>query len=333
MLSEEFFERAKAAGSTAAEHTKLRHDSGLFDVVEVRQPLSGSSKALRGSLRIGAWNLERCKYIEATAARLMSARCDVVLLSEMDNGMARSGNLHTTRELADRLGFGYAFCVEFIEIGMGNQTESLQFADERNSRGLHGNAILSRYPISSAHAVSSPRDGAWYALDWHHRRVGGRRALAATIELPIHAATVASVHLESLSSADQRAAEVTAMLDAWRPYDLLPDVIGGDFNTHDAPLPDGSNRGLGRIEAEEPLFGVLRRHGYEWSAANTDEATRRTLANGLPKAPHRRYDWFFARRVGATGSRVLPAVNSVGFAISDHELIISDLDISARTKQ
>jgi hypothetical protein len=52
-------------------------------------------------------------------------RPDVILLTEMDVGMARSGNLHTTRLLAHALGMNYAWGLEFIELTNGNEKEQV----------------------------------------------------------------------------------------------------------------------------------------------------------------------------------------------------------------
>jgi len=67
---------------------------------------------------------------------------------QLDIGMARSGNRHTVAELAVALGMGYAYGIEFIELGLGDEREEEWHKDERNAAGFHGNAILSRYPLN-----------------------------------------------------------------------------------------------------------------------------------------------------------------------------------------
>ncbi len=104
-------------------------------------PYTGEGSAPK-LLRIGAWNLERCKYPEASVALLQEASVDISLVSEMDCGMARSGNINTTRFVAQRLGAGYAFAVEFVELGLGNDQEMALFKGRMNSHGYHGNAIM-----------------------------------------------------------------------------------------------------------------------------------------------------------------------------------------------
>ena len=51
-----------------------------------------------------AWNLERGVHLDAAIDILRERAVDVVLASELDVGMARSGNRHTAAELAGALG-------------------------------------------------------------------------------------------------------------------------------------------------------------------------------------------------------------------------------------
>jgi hypothetical protein len=52
---------------------------------------------------------------------------DVILLNEMDIGMSRSGNLHTTRMMAHALDMNYAWGLEFLELTNGNKEEQVLF--------------------------------------------------------------------------------------------------------------------------------------------------------------------------------------------------------------
>lgn len=72
---------------------------------------------------------------------------DLIIMSEMDIGMARSGNIHTTRKLAYRLKMNYAWGLEFVELTNGNKEEQEMTRGKENALGLHGNAILSRCPM------------------------------------------------------------------------------------------------------------------------------------------------------------------------------------------
>src|SRR4051794_17325438 len=68
-----------------------------------------------GPIRVAAWNVERLRHIGPIADTLGRLGPDVTLLSEIDNGMARSGNSHRIVDLASRLGHAYAYGVEFVE--------------------------------------------------------------------------------------------------------------------------------------------------------------------------------------------------------------------------
>ena len=141
--------RAAAArgGHRQGDHDALLGAWECLSSIEVQQP---SPAAVPMTFTIAAWNIERCKRVTESAKALRDSAADIVLATEMDFGMARSGQRHTTRDLAAALGLGYAFGVEFVELGIGDAYETSLFADMPNDHGLHGNAILSRYPIENA---------------------------------------------------------------------------------------------------------------------------------------------------------------------------------------
>src|SRR4051812_32462654 len=89
-------------------------------VLEVSRPQTASPPLAEA--RVVFWNAERLKYLAPSASLLERAGADILLLCEVDVGMARSGNRHTIGELSSRLGTGYAF-VEFVELGLGNARE------------------------------------------------------------------------------------------------------------------------------------------------------------------------------------------------------------------
>lgn len=87
--------------------------------VEVDNSISQSPEL--SELRLTAWNMLRGRHWREGAEFLREHPLlrgpDVLFLSEMDLGMARSGNEHTVRELALALGMNYAYGVEFLELG------------------------------------------------------------------------------------------------------------------------------------------------------------------------------------------------------------------------
>ncbi|MFQ6018461.1 MAG: endonuclease/exonuclease/phosphatase family protein [Kiloniellaceae bacterium] len=286
-------------------------------------------------LRVAFWNAERCKHLDDSAALLRRAAAEVNLLCEMDLGMARSGQAHTTRELAERMGHGYAFAIEFIELGLGNAPERRRHAGARNSAGLHGAAILSRHALERPALIRLERDGDWFDGSRGERRVGGRIALAARLPLAGASVTVVSVHLESHGDPDQRADQTARLLGAVDRYaDGGPVVIGGDFNTNSAPrnlaADPAARRALLAEDATrlvdpvpyEPLFQVAAAAGYDWHACNAPGPTVRSGTDGAAAPPLGKLDWFFARGLRASDPAMVPAVAEDGVtAISDHELL------------
>merc|ERR1712118_315643 len=87
---------------------------------------------------------------------------NVLVLNEMDIGMSRSGNIHTTRMLAFRLKMNYAWGLEFLELTSGTHEEQVKTEGKRDLLGLHGNAILSRCPITNPKLFRDPLVGGYY---------------------------------------------------------------------------------------------------------------------------------------------------------------------------
>ncbi len=64
-----------------------------------------------------AWNVERGRRPDLWVAVPAIAAADVLLLTEVDRGMARRGNRHVARELAEQLGMACVStgsCVDWI---------------------------------------------------------------------------------------------------------------------------------------------------------------------------------------------------------------------------
>jgi endonuclease/exonuclease/phosphatase family metal-dependent hydrolase len=179
-------------------------------------------------LRVAAWNIERGKQlhgvIEALRFHPYLSSCDVLLLTETDCGMARSHNADVAREIARALGFSYAFAPCYLSLVKGSGME--MDIDGENELGLHGNAIVSRYPLENLRIVPLPNGIDKMAS--REQRIGRQQAVLADIRLAGGTVTVACVHLDANSSQRHRAGQMRTVLDA------LPQgaaVIGGDWNT------------------------------------------------------------------------------------------------------
>lgn len=330
--------RAVNSGPTdTARFQELIATNDVFSAVEVRAP-SRLGPPCADMVTVAFWNAERCKYPVESAALIEAQQADVTLLAEMDHGMARSGNRHTTRELADCTGQGYLFAVEFIELDLGDAREKTWHAGQDNQSGLHGGGMLSPHPLLAPLVVRLEMDGDWFDGRHGERRVGGRIAVAATLETAFGPLVLASVHFESHGDPAQRRDQMHRLCAALDDYaGDAPVVIGGDFNTNTIdrvhePTPEEKRawlaadpERLANPVSYEPMFETARAFGYDWEACNAHGPTQRTRPDGTPKPPFVKLDWFFTRGVAAHNPRIVPAVDAAGKAISDHELIRTEV--------
>lgn len=275
-----------------------------------------------GSLRVAAWNLQQCHFPEAAAAILAGAEAGLVLASEVDIGLRRTGQRHNAGLLAERLGdlagvpHGYAAGVEFFELlATGGATGSDGGGGE-NRLGFHANAWLTRLAARRPALIRLPSETDWFVNPRRNqRRLGGRMALAGTFRLAGGEFVAVSVHLESDAGPEGRGRQMAALLSAVDGYaDGRPVIIGGDFNTG-ARHPEFDFRG-------ETLFREAEARGYRWDEFNTGTPTsRKSLVVNAVQQDRARYDWFFARGLSGSAPAVIPAVGPDGAPISDHDAI------------
>ncbi len=309
-------------------HRRLLADLPCLHRVEQRQ--AGPGEPLSGWFRVAAWNVQRGRRPAEVAGRLRAGGARVCLLSEVDAGMARTRNEDVARVIADETGSGYAFGVEFVELGLGDELEQRAAAGADNARGLHGNAIVSRVALGQPSVVRLPdANRGWFAADSPQPRVGGRMAVLATVALDGVDVQVASTHLENRSSPEHRAEQMEVLLRAVDDRaDGGPAVVGGDLNTLGASYAELFDRALVRKLraaepsrftwpiAHEPLFEVARSHGFTWTEANVAAPTTEHDAAGLPDFVPIRLDWLLVRGLVARRPAVLPAAG-----LSDHHLV------------
>ncbi|MGB8985296.1 MAG: endonuclease/exonuclease/phosphatase family protein, partial [Candidatus Sulfotelmatobacter sp.] len=197
---------------------------------------------------------------------------DVLVLNELDWGMKRSDNQAVVKDLAETLKMNWAYGVEFIEVDpkvLGTQSfanvkneaerkelEDLFSVDKDRVLGLHGTAILSRYPLRDVKLVPFK----YQAYDWYNEemkygkleagkrkgasllfgeeivrevRRGGRTNLIATIdvpELPEQKVTIVAAHLENRTTPKGRTEQAEELLELIRPI-RNPVIVAGDMNT------------------------------------------------------------------------------------------------------
>ena len=194
---------------------------------------------------------------------------DVWVLNEVDWGVKRSQYREVIRELGKTLNMNWAYGVEFLEIDpkqLGTDTfddgeseasrqqllEEFK-VDKDRLRALHGNAVLSRYPIRSARLVPFTVGYDWFQESKIRTLEKGKRKAAKLIgedllrevrrgqrttlyvdldvpDAPGHRVTIACTHLENRTKPKIRRQQMLELLNQVRDD---PDsvIIAGDMNT------------------------------------------------------------------------------------------------------
>ncbi|WP_043615468.1 endonuclease [Ensifer sp. ZNC0028] len=296
--------------------TIAAHDAAMAARPEMNSVEVGgtpsSAAPLAFPFTVSAWNLERCLFAPESAAHLAETGAPVVLLSEMDNGMARTGQRHPTAEVADTLGMQYAYGIEFIEMGLGSDTEREFCEDDFNAKGFHGNALMASAPLGRPFMLRLWGERLWFT-DGEQPRLGERMAIGAVIETEAGPFVAVSTHLESATTAVYRERQVKELIDTLdETFPGLPVLIGGDLNT--------GNHGGGDFEAEG-LFAVSAARGFTRHGGPLDVMTTRPSL--ITRWPERamKLDWFLSRGLKIGETRIIPSLDETGRPLSDHDLI------------
>ncbi|MEM7523350.1 MAG: endonuclease/exonuclease/phosphatase family protein [Pseudomonadota bacterium] len=316
--------RILAAPRTAAAHAALLAEIPAMAMLEVGG--DPGAPRLSAGFAAAAWNVERCLFPEASAAHLGPFAPEVILLSEMDVGMSRTGQRNTVAAMAAELGMTYAYGVEFHELGLGGATERGFCTDDFNRFGWHGNAVLSAAPFEDLALMRLDRNGRWFAVgpdaagDPDQPRIGGRMAVAAITPTANGPICVVSTHLESNADAAHRHVQFAALLDMIDDFAPgAPVVIGGDLNTGNHAPPDFDWRA-------ETLFDLARGRGYSWDLTPPGVTTRESLISPHPKR-QMKLDWFCVRGVGGRAGPLLASLDPAGTPLSDHECVICEVTV------
>ncbi|HMJ09537.1 MAG TPA: endonuclease/exonuclease/phosphatase family protein, partial [Pyrinomonadaceae bacterium] len=182
-------------------------------------------------IRALAWNIERGSVFDGIVEALKNhpdlKDKDVLLLTELDYGMARSGNRFVAREIAKELKLNYAFAPVYIALQKGSGVESKMKGV--NTKSIHGLAMFSKYQMTNVHAVPLPngKDKMW----GKEKRLGHLRALFAEIEHPAGKFRAVTVHLDAHCSRAHRRKQMKIILDHNDSLAPMPVLIGGDWNT------------------------------------------------------------------------------------------------------
>lgn len=269
--------------------------------------LAHTAPAVPDTLGMLVFNMERGVHLEEIGDFLRDCPAlrpfDVILANELDDGCVRSGGKDTAAELAARFGLNYVFSLEFIEL-----------VNEDDPKGHHGNAIFSRWPIKKAKVLRLPEQYNWY-FD-RQKRIGGRCAILAELDVGGRSVGVVSVHLENRTHGEGRRIQTEAVLRAVEEFlPNMPVAIGGDYNTNTFDGRDKDaireiaesdalqRRCLEEVAQWEGLLPMAAAAGYR-AVPETPEATRR---KPLPEDGELdlRLDWLLLRGMTAEEFRVI----------------------------
>ncbi|MDQ6785535.1 MAG: endonuclease/exonuclease/phosphatase family protein, partial [Acidobacteriota bacterium] len=298
----EFESTAELEKSAVYREIKLEVERILSAVVQENfAPQTFEKSETVGAL---AWNIERGNRFDGIVAALKNhaqlKNKDLLLLTELDYGMARSANRFVARELAEELKLNYAFAPVYIALQKGSGVEAE--AEGENTRSLHGLAMFSRFPMRNVHTVALP-NGKDKMLG-KEKRLGHLRALIADIEHPAGVFRAVTVHLDAHSSRRHRHLQMRIVLDHLDALPKLPVIIGGDWNTttYNAQNANRAIAGYFRRVAmgvknvvrnhyphpdryfEKNLFGELEKRGYDYK--NLNETGAGTLHYDMENAAY-----------------------------------------------
>ncbi len=241
---------------------------------------------------------ERQRAFEQAA---MLRAADVIVLNEVDFGMKRTEYRNITADLAARLKMNYAFGVQFVELSPIHLSQELEGAsaeekeiaevikvDPLRYKGLHGVAILSRFPLENVRLVpfknqpydwyQSEKDGA-SMLEKGKRKIagkifleetlrevrrGGRATLLADISdarFPNGRVTIASTHLENRTKSMNRVKQLEELLDTVKDI-RHPVVVAGDMNTSSSDFTPTSVRRELTKRYGNPQYWIRKGIGY-----------------------------------------------------------------------
>lgn len=179
--------------------------------------------------RVVAWNVERGieldGQIEACREHPYLRDVDLFLLTETDVGMARSGNRDVAQTMARALHLHYAFVPCYLNLAKGSGVE--YHVSGENGLGLHGNAILSRYPLTNARSIAL--ENGKDKMAGREKRLGNQAALAVDVALPGAPLTAVAVHLDAQSRQRHRRDQMRDVVDGLPKSGRA--IIGGDWNT------------------------------------------------------------------------------------------------------
>jgi endonuclease/exonuclease/phosphatase family metal-dependent hydrolase len=254
------------------------------------------------SIRVVDWNIDRGLKLRGVIEFLADAKADIVLLQEADLNARRTHHINVAREIARKLQMTYVFGQEFQELTQGSKT----------SPAYHGQATLSRWPLSNSRIIRFQKQSHFWRPHWFlpeiapfQGRLGGRIALVSEINIAGKIIVTYNLHLESRGDDQLRRSQLDeALANAMRYNSDTSILLTGDFNL------DAST---------EPVATAISRAKFQDAFANHHAPTTpgSFLENG------RAIDWIFTRGPVRVGQ---PHVHR-SVSASDHYPLSIDLAI------
>lgn len=198
---------------------------------------------------------------------------DIIVMNEVDAGMPRTGYKNIVKEIATAGKYNYAYGVEFVEVdpvhlGLENIKWSEEtflkqkglmpknfVVDKNKYKGLHGTAILSKFPLSNVRIYRLPKYYDWFKdettrmseIERIRRNVadkafkeqvireirqGSRMAIIADVTLPSNGEklTIVATHFENRVLPVYRQKMLRELLSEVSDVNN-PLILLGDFNT------------------------------------------------------------------------------------------------------
>jgi endonuclease/exonuclease/phosphatase family metal-dependent hydrolase len=198
------------------------------------------------SIRVVNWNINRGLRLQKVIEFLASAKADVFLLQESDLNARRTHHLNVAKEIAQKLQLNYVFGREFQELTQGSRT----------SPAYHGQATLSRWPLSNSRIIRFQKQSNFWRPRWFlpeiepfQERIGGRLALLCETTIAGKRVVTYNLHLESKGDDTLRCSQIEETLDDAGRYDgNIPIVLAGDLNLDASGGPAATTIGRAQFQ-------------------------------------------------------------------------------------
>jgi endonuclease/exonuclease/phosphatase family metal-dependent hydrolase len=206
---------------------------------------------------------------------LVGVNADILILQEVDLNARRTHRLKIAETIARKLEMNYVFGRELQKLVQGS----------KDSPAYHGQATLSKWPISNARLIRFSKQSHFWQPHWFlpkiepfQERLGGRIALVADINIVGNRLITYNLHLESRGSDELRISPLREVLsDATGRDSDCPVIVAGDLN-------------MDALKAAVALQFVKAR--FQDAVASPHTPT--TPAHGLFEG-RRRINWAFVR--------------------------------------